>query len=58
MHRTASFPIHHVKQPSFFSPGLFCVRVFAFLSFLLSFRSPSEGMAERREAVSFILSRA
>jgi hypothetical protein len=27
-------------------------------SFLLSFRSPTEGMAERREAVSFILSRA
>jgi len=27
-------------------------------SFLLDFRSPTEGMAERREAVSFILSRA
>src|SRR5262245_44894222 len=27
MHRTASFPIHLVKQPSFFSPGSLNVRV-------------------------------
>src|SRR5262245_11129583 len=27
MHRTASFPIHLVKQPSFFSPGSFNVRI-------------------------------
>jgi hypothetical protein len=44
------------------SPFLRCPDILAsgffFLSFLLSFRSPTEGMAERREAVSFILSRA
>jgi hypothetical protein len=40
----------------FFVPGTF-VPGFFFLSFLRSFRSPPEGMAERREAVSFILSR-
>src|SRR5262249_30257317 len=36
MPHTASFPIHHVKQPSFFPPGSFFVRVllplFAFLA--------------------------
>jgi hypothetical protein len=50
----APCPIHHVKQPSFFGPGSFCVRVL-----LPSFRprrcrSPSEGdwrSAQRRPAL-------
>jgi hypothetical protein len=41
----------------FFVPARVAAPGFSF-SFLLSFRSPTEGMAERREAVSFILSRA
>jgi hypothetical protein len=58
MHRTTSFRIHNVKQRSLLlSRGVSAPGSFS-LSFLLDFRSPTEGMAERREAVSFILSRA
>jgi len=49
-------PILRIRIFRFFVPGTFAPG-FSFLSFLLSFRSPTEGMAERREAVSFILSR-
>jgi hypothetical protein len=57
MHRTASFPIHHVKQRSLLrSRDILAPGFFLFLP-RLSFRSPTEGMAERREAVSIILSR-
>jgi len=55
--RTALNPSHEIRIFRFFVPGTF-VPGFFFLSFLLDFRSPTEGMAERREAVSFILSRA
>jgi hypothetical protein len=42
----------------FFIPGAFLPRALSLFLPRLSFRSPTEGMAERREAVSFILSRA
>jgi hypothetical protein len=59
MHRTASFPIHHVKQPSFFAPGSFRVRAL-FLP-LLSFAAADprpRGLAERPETSSLDTCRA
>src|SRR5262245_3888307 len=37
-------PIHHVKQPSFFVPGSFCLRVLFLLFHLRRCRPPSEGI--------------
>ena len=47
-------PIHHVKQPSFFSPGSF-LRPGSSPSFSpSSLPTPSEGLAERRETSSLV----
>src|SRR5262245_35917411 len=52
MDRPRRYPIHNVKQPSFFRPGSFRVRVLL-PSFSPSSRpTPIEGLAERREAYS------
>src|SRR5262245_3123137 len=62
MHRTASFPIHHFKQPSFFVPGSL-LRPGFFLSFLplFSFAAAdprARGLAERPETSSLDTCRA
>src|SRR5262245_51936381 len=52
MDRPRRYPIHNIKQPSFFPPGSFRVRVLL-PSFSPSSRpTPIEGLAERREAYS------
>src|SRR5262245_38226101 len=53
VHRTASFPIHYVKQPSFFSPGSFCVRVLLLplLSFVAAHPRGDWRSAERRHSL-------
>src|SRR5262245_46982028 len=51
MHRTASFPIHLVKQPSFFSPGSFTVRIL-FLASQLPIPDRGDGGAPVRRHTS------
>src|SRR5262245_64011333 len=53
VHRTASFPIHYVKQPSFFSPGSFCVRVLLLplSTFVAAYPRGDWRSAERRHSL-------
>src|SRR5262245_44973270 len=51
----ASSPIHNVKQPSFFVPGSFCVRVSFLPLFSFVAADPrARGLAERPETSSLV----
>src|SRR5262245_2127102 len=50
----ASFPIHNVKQRSFFAPGSFCVRVLLPLLTFVAADPRARGLAERRETSSLV----